>query len=215
MQESHNDQKEAIVMYGAGGHAKSVIAVLERGNKWDLVGLLDDDPSIDSVLGYPVIGGRGSARDLLESGITQVHVSVGDNAARSRVASEMVAMGFTLVSVVDPTAVQFERTSVGLGAFIHVNAFLGAECRIGDLAIISVHVTVGHDSTLGDCVQLTPGVELGGNVRIGDRALLGLGAVVLPGVTIGTDVVVGAGSVINEDVEDNAVVAGVPARPLR
>ena len=40
---------EGIFLFGAGGHAKSVIGVLEREQRWNLVGLLDDDPKSDSV----------------------------------------------------------------------------------------------------------------------------------------------------------------------
>jgi acetyltransferase-like isoleucine patch superfamily enzyme len=37
----------------------------------------------------------------------------------------------------------------------------------------------------------------------------------MPGVTIGNNVVIGAGSVVTKDIEDNVVVAGVPARFIK
>ncbi len=214
MQDTHGDQREPIVLYGAGGHAKSVIAVVERQSKWEVVGLLDDNPATDSVLGYPVLGDRGHAPSLLESGIPRVHISVGDNAARSRLAAEMVALRFSLVSVVDPTAFRFRETSVGRGALVHAYTALDP-CQFGELAIIGTHATVGHDTAIGDSVHLAPFVFLAGNVRVGDRTLVGAGAMVLPGVTVGSDVVVGANSVVTSDVEDNAIVAGSPARPVK
>ena len=215
MQQTPRDQKQPIVLYGAGGHAKSVISVLERESKWEVVGLLDDNPATDSVLGYPVLGDRGRARSLLESGITRVHVSVGDNAARSRLAAEMVSLRFSLGSVVDPTAVRFTETSIGRGALVHAYTVLGAACQLGELAIVNVHAAIGHDSVIGDSVQLAPFVCLAGNVTVGDRSFVGMGAMVLPGVAVGSDVVVGANSVVTSDVEDNAIVVGAPARPVK
>ncbi len=200
-------------MYGAGGFAKPVIGILERQDRWDLVGLLDDNSTTDSVLGYPVIGGSERAEELLASGISRVHVAVEDNASRLKIAAELAAEGFTLVSVVDPTTVLLADATVGSGALLHVYAVLTA-CRVGDLAIINAHAQIGHDCVVGDGVHLAPHVGMGGNARIGDRAMLGTGAVVLPGIKIGNDVVVGANAVVNRDVEDNLIVAGVPAKPI-
>jgi len=39
--------------------------------------------------------------------------------------------------------------------------------------------------------------------------------IINPGLTIGDDAVIGAGSVVTGDVAAGAVVAGVPAMPLR
>lgn len=52
-------------------------------------------------------------------------------------------------------------------------------------------------------------------VTIGHDTWLGHGSTILPGVTIGTGAVVGAGAVVTKDVSPFAIVAGVPARPIR
>jgi len=46
------------------------------------------------------------------------------------------------------------------------------------------------------------------------RASIGSSATILCGVTVGENAIVGAGSVVTQDVPDNAVVAGNPARLL-
>jgi phosphonate metabolism protein (transferase hexapeptide repeat family) len=52
-------------------------------------------------------------------------------------------------------------------------------------------------------------------VSVGHDVWIGHGAVVLPGVRIATGAVVGANAVVTRDVAPYAIVAGVPAKPLR
>ncbi len=51
-------------------------------------------------------------------------------------------------------------------------------------------------------------------VRIGAGSDIGAGATVLPGVTIGRGVQVGAGAVVANNINDFAVIAGIPARQI-
>ncbi len=51
-------------------------------------------------------------------------------------------------------------------------------------------------------------------VAIGEDVWIGAGAIVLPGVTIADHSVIGAGAVVNRDVDEWAIVGGVPARVL-
>ncbi|MDX8519400.1 DapH/DapD/GlmU-related protein [Mesorhizobium dulcispinae] len=52
-------------------------------------------------------------------------------------------------------------------------------------------------------------------VSIGHDVWIGHGAVVMPGVSIGNGAVIGANAVVTHDVPPYAIVAGVPAKPLR
>ena len=52
-------------------------------------------------------------------------------------------------------------------------------------------------------------------VRIGDNVLVGANAVVIEGVQVGNGSVVAAGAIVTQDVPENVVVAGVPARIIK
>ncbi len=71
----------------------------------------------------------------------------------------------------------------------------------------------------GRNLTITHGVLIGqtqsGVPELGDNVAIGAGAKVLGGIRLGNNVVVGAGAVVTKSFEDDAVVAGVPARLLR
>jgi len=212
-----DDADDRIVIFGAGGHARSVIAALHAQGRWRIAGLLEEagGAAAKTVLGHEVLGDRTRLPALRQAGVARAFVAIGDNHARGRIAAVLTDAGFSLVSVIHPTAVCTLNASIAAGAFVHALALVGPECEVGRNAIVQPFVSLGHESRIGDCVQFAPGVHVGGRTRIGDYCFLGPGAVVFPGITLGRNVAVGANSVVNKDVADDMVVVGNPARLLR
>lgn len=83
--------------------------------------------------------------------------------------------------------------------------------EIGDNVTMAprVHVLC-HDASTKQFLNYTKI----GQVKIGNNVFIGADTIVLPGVTIGNNVIVGANSTVTQDVPDNTVVAGSPARVI-
>lgn len=86
------------------------------------------------------------------------------------------------------------------------------------------HITIGDHVTLAPRVHILAhdastklflGYTRVENTRIGNNVFIGAGAIVLPGVTIGNNVVIGAGSVVSQDIPDDSVAVGNPARVVK
>lgn len=110
------------------------------------------------------------------------------------------------------------RMTIGDGTWIGQQCFLHSA---GGLTI-GRHVGIGpgvrivtstHRLDQVDRPILRSDIEFG-PVVIADDGDIGVSAVILPGVRIGRGAQVGAGAVVTADVEDYAIVAGVPARPV-
>jgi acetyltransferase-like isoleucine patch superfamily enzyme len=92
---------------------------------------------------------------------------------------------------------------------------------------LGASVAIGNQVQLGhDVLMLTVEHEIGpargrcgrrraAPIVVRDGAWIASRVTLLPGVTVGEGAVVAAGAVVQHDVEPNALVGGVPARPLR
>jgi UDP-perosamine 4-acetyltransferase len=203
-----------VVILGAGGHAKVVIELIRSGGGV-VSGLVDRDPAPRSVLGAPVVGDDSVLARLYADGARHAFVAIGDNEARVAAAARATDLGFTLVNAVSPHACVSDSARLGVGVAVMAGAVINADSEVGDLAIVNTGAVVDHDAWLGRGCHIGPGAVLAGGVRIGQGAFIGAGATVTPGRVIGAGAVVGAGACVIEDVSDDVIVVGVPARPVR
>jgi len=107
--------------------------------------------------------------------------------------------------------------AVGSDTFLHprcqVMAYKG-DITIGEHVAIAPNCAFyayNHGTQPGELIKRQP-LETRGGISIGDGAWLGYGVIVLDGVNIGAGAIVGAGSVVTEDVPDDAIAVGNPAR---
>jgi len=86
---------------------------------------------------------------------------------------------------------------------------------IGDNVKIDNLVHIAHDVFIGKNSYIVAGSSLGGYVTIGKNCFLGINVSVKPKVKIGNYCMVGMASVLLNDIPDNEVWAGNPARKIR
>ncbi len=209
-----------VVGLGAGGHAKVVVEMLKLMGAHELVGLLDSNSALwgTEVLGVPVLGDDGLLPGIYSQGASHAFIGVGgvgDTGPRKRLYEMANRTGFQMVDVIHPSAVVSASAAWGQGLTAMAGAVINAGAQLGDNVIVNTGAIVEHDCVIGDHVHVATGARLASTVQVGDWAHIGLGASVRQCVHIGRSSIVGAGAVVVEDVPDNVVVVGVPARILK
>jgi len=147
----------------------------------------------------------------------QVHpTAVIDEGAR--LAARVVVWHFCHVM---PEAELGEACTLGQNVFVGRGVRIGAGTKIQNNVSVYSGVEIGERCFIGPSVVFTnvktPRAEVKRRhlyepTRIGDGASLGANATIVCGVTIGRYAMVGAGAVVTQDVRDNQLVVGVPAR---
>lgn len=204
-----------LVIIGVGGFGREVTEIIRAINAvaptWELIGVLDDDPSEQDQAALRVLGHRviGPVTDL-PSLDTHAVIAIGSPTIRARI--DLAHPDAAWAVLVHPDATIGHDVVIGPGTVIAPGARLSTAIRSGRHVQIDQNATVGHDTVLGDNVRLNPQACVSGGVTVGDRTLVGAAAVVLECRTLGHDVVVGAGSVVTHDVSNASTVKGVPAR---
>lgn len=196
-----------MYLYGASGHAKVVIDILEKSGV-GISGLFDDDESITELLGYSCA--KYSYEKVLQEHIV---ITIGDNKIRSIIANKLRDISFG--TAVDLFSTVSDKSLIGKGSVIMAGAIINSCCDIGLHNIINTNSSVDHDCILGDFVHISPGVSIAGGVRVEEGTHIGIGACVLQNVKIGRWCVIGAGAVIIRDIPDYSVVVGNPGRLIK
>ncbi|MBO4716466.1 MAG: 2,3,4,5-tetrahydropyridine-2,6-dicarboxylate N-acetyltransferase [Spirochaetales bacterium] len=124
---------------------------------------------------------------------------------------------------IEPGAIIREQVEIGDRAVIMMGAIINIGAVVGEGSMIDMGAVLGGRATVGKNCHIGAGAVLAGviepasaePVRIGDGTLVGANAVVIEGVQVGKNCVVAAGAVVIDDVPDNMVVAGCPARIIK
>lgn len=207
--------RRPLVLVGASGLAREVLAVTREHGPHTVVGVLDDDPARHGMLldGIPVLGGLDALAAWPEAAVL---VTIGRGTGRAAVVDRLrePVDDDRWATVVHPAAVLPRAGTVGPGSVLLAGVVLTTDVQVGAHVVLMPHVTLTHDDRVEDFATLAAGVSLGGGVVVAERAYLGMNASVRPGVRVGAASTLGMGAALLTDLPDGETWAGVPARPL-
>lgn len=197
-----------MVIFGCGGHARSIVNVLYECNEnMDL--LLVDEQAQNS----EVIWGHKVERIYSLKSEDDYIIAVGDNKKRKELFINLNKQGKgNCVSVISVNSHIGIEAKIGKGIFIATNSYIGPQAIIGDNSIINTGSIIEHEAVIGSHTHIAPHVTICGRTQIGDNVFCGAGSTVIDKITVCNNVVIGAGAVVTENIMYPGTYIGIPAR---
>ncbi|HXT83662.1 MAG TPA: hypothetical protein VN704_04935, partial [Verrucomicrobiae bacterium] len=87
--------------------------------------------------------------------------------------------------------------------------------KIGKGTKIDALVHIAHNVKIGMNCELTAGTIIGGSTIIGNSTWTGLNSTLKDNIKIGNNVIIAAGAMVINDIQDQDIVAGVPAKSIK
>ncbi|WPY99736.1 acetyltransferase [Christiangramia sp. OXR-203] len=198
-----------MILFGASGHAKVILDIINSGTGDTVDYILDDNSEIFDLAGFQV--DHAVDRNILQTNNTIV--AIGDNKIRKNIC---VKYNIKLhEALIHKTATVSKAATVSKGSVVMAGAVINHSAKIGENSIINSNAIIEHDVSIAKFVHVSPSASVTGGVSIGEGSHIGAGASIIPGIKIGKWVTIGAGAVILKDVPDHAVVVGNPGRIIK
>lgn len=193
---------KSIAVYGASGHGK-VVADIAMTNGYDEVIFIDDGDN--TYLNF---------QEYIKLYTYPIALGIGDNNIRKRVYEKIKAENLEVKTLIHEKAIVAKDIILKEGVVIMAGAVVNIGSTIGIGSILNTSSVIDHDCNIGDFVHIAPNSALAGDVSVNNMALVGIGSSIVQGKIIGENSVIGAGSVVINDIPDNVISYGVPAKVI-
>lgn len=207
--------------------SKAIIQFIANAEKTTPVELYTDE-DINETYNCKVIGKNG-LKIVLGDWQSIEKVIEGNNLKDYYLKNDRRNSGVPLLDIknvnarIEPGAFIRDKVTIGDRAVIMMGAVINIGAEIGEGTMIDMNAVLGGRAKVGKNCHIGAGAVIAGVIEppsadpvvVEDGVVIGANAVVLEGVRIGKGSVVAAGAVVTENVPENVVVAGTPAKIIK
>lgn len=210
---------EQILIIGASGHAKVIVDIIERQNRYTILGFLDTyKKKGDTIFDYRILGSEDDLNTISnKNNVVGCFVAIGDNFTRQKMVAKIAALNPQLpfINAIHPYSTIGKNVELGQGIAIMPGVVINSDSKIGDFCILNTNSSLGHDGVMKEYSSISSGVRTGGNLLLNRCSAVSIGATIIENITIGNDTIIGAGSLVTKNIPNEVVAYGVPAKVIR
>lgn len=171
--------KPKLILIGGGGHCKSSIDVIEQINEFAIAGIVDINPSVENLFGYPLLGNDENLSKLKEK-YEYALITIGQiktPSIRIKLFDYIKSIGFKLPIIISNKAYVSKHAHIGEGSIVMHGALVNAGAIVGKNCIINTKALVEHDVIINDHCHISTGAIVNGGANIGCGTFVGSNAV--------------------------------------
>ena len=190
--------KPNLVLIGGGGHCVSVIDIIDNGNEFNILGILDANITEDNILGYKILGGDDLIPELVNEN-TYFLITVGQiksYSIRKKISKILIANNAKLATAISSLAYVSKHASIEEGTVIMNHAVVNARSKIGKNCIINTMSNIEHGVLIGDYCHISTCAVVNGESVIGKGTFIGSNATISNNISIKENSIIGAGKFI-------------------
>ena len=188
-----------IILIGGGGHCKSVIDVIEKEGKFQIIGIVDKPELIGTkVLDYSVIGSDYDLGDFAKK-YEYALITVGQIKSpehRIKLFNLVLQLGFSIPLVISPRAYVSKHTTIGKGTVVMHDVLINANAEIGENCIINSKALIEHDAIIENHCHISTGSIVNGGAMIRRNTFFGSNSMLKENVVVEKNSVIRGGSII-------------------
>ncbi len=212
-----SDSSKEVLVVGTGGHARFVLATLEKAKR-PVKGLITLDSSYDSdelILSQQIVGVMGDLPYFFSQGFKTLVLAIGNNKVRKKIHDGWAEFGFLFPTVIHPDAFVDPSASMGMANIVGPKVVIGASVVIGENNIINSSCVVEHESFIGSHCHIAPGAVICGRVVVGDEVMVGANSTIIDYLAVANKTLLGAGATLVSSIStEGETLVGSPARKI-
>lgn len=209
-------KKDRCVVIGSGQYCRFMINVIEETENVECIGYtsIDGKKSFE-IKKYDCLGDDDfiyKNKDKFDS----VFPAVGNLAIRKKIIQNLIKMDINVTSVIHPRSYQSSTSKISNSSLMS-GSHLSNDVDIGKYSVIGTGTYVHHNTKIGMNTLVGGGSQIGASAIIGDNVLFGIGSVVASqkNINIGSNSIITSGAVVLNDIPENSMVMGNPARVIK
>mgnify|MGYP003807203629 CR=1 FL=1 len=212
-----------LIILGGSGIGMIACSIANDLGNYNILGFLNDVFPIGTEIGkynkIPVIGTTSDLSKYLADESNMFFVAYVGMQNEEEVFNKIESFDIPshrYATLIHPSAIIPKGfCKIGNGVMMAPLSQLSPDTTIEDNCILLPNSFVGHDSTLRRFAHIASNAVVGANVDVGRAVHVGTNATIREKVKIGDFSLIGSGSVVLNDIEQNSIVVGNPAKLLR